>query len=273
MIREPVYQVVLASEEGAEQLFIMILDETEVVDGVKTRVLEEREFVNGKLKEISRNFYVICREHNDVFYFGEDVDTFTKGKVTGHGGAWRSGVDGARAGLMIAGTIKVGAKYYQEVAPGVAMDRGEDVSNTVTFETPAGTFENCLKVDESSALKGGMSLKVYAPGVGMIVDDELKLVSYGYGRTSPEGVIDVAALPRPKAIPGGRTEIKSAEEEMPAPVAAVVAKLHPTGTIKEVKREVHPDGKIVYAIEIMVDGLQHDVEATPDGTVLRNEAE
>jgi len=36
--------------------------------------VEEREEVDGELKEISRNFFAICREHGDVFYFGEEVD-------------------------------------------------------------------------------------------------------------------------------------------------------------------------------------------------------
>ncbi|MHC4198572.1 MAG: hypothetical protein ACYSU0_01075 [Planctomycetota bacterium] len=293
-ILQPGYQILLAEEDRTEQVFITVLDETETVDGIETRVVEEREFLNGKLKEVSRNFFTICKEHNDVFYHGEDVDDYKNGKVVGHGGAWRAGVKGARAGLMMQGKIEIGAKYYQEVAPEVAMDRAENVRDDVTVETPAGTFANCLKVIETSPLEpGAESLKVYAPGVGMIVDEDLKLARYGQGKppaaaaaVAPAEVEPpigetppaAAAAPKPKKpapAPSGKpaSEVEIQAGEMPAPVAAVIAKLYPKGRIHEVKREKHKGGQIVYAIEIFIGDQQYDVEAMPDGTVLRNEAE
>jgi len=73
-ILEPGYQLVLSGEEkdGTEiELIITVLDETEKVDGVKTRVVEERESADGELVEVSRNFFAICGETSSVFYFGE----------------------------------------------------------------------------------------------------------------------------------------------------------------------------------------------------------
>ena len=43
-------------------------------------------------------------------------------------GAWRSGVNGAKFGLMMPGSPKTGQKFYQEQAPGVGMDRAEILS-------------------------------------------------------------------------------------------------------------------------------------------------
>ena len=115
-----------------------------MVNGVETRVIEERETVDGALIEVSRNFFAICERTNSVFYFGEDVDIFDEeGNLESHEGAWRAGVDGARAGLLIAGTVLLGSHYHQEIAPEVAMDRAEDVSVTGSASTPAGTFNNC----------------------------------------------------------------------------------------------------------------------------------
>jgi len=37
----------------------------------------------------------------NVYYFGEDVDVYRDGKVVGHEGAWLSGREGAKFGLMI----------------------------------------------------------------------------------------------------------------------------------------------------------------------------
>jgi hypothetical protein len=137
--------------------------------------------VNGQLVEVSRNYFAISRRTSDVFYFGEEVDIYRDGKVTGHEGAWQSGVGGARFGLIMPGTPRRGARYYQEIAPLVAMDRAEVVSLSEKFTTPAGRFANCLKTKETSALESGREHKLYAPGIGLIYDGGLKLTKYGQG--------------------------------------------------------------------------------------------
>jgi hypothetical protein len=166
----------LVYEDGKDTLTITVLDETKTVDGVKTRVVEERETKNGRLEEVSRNYFAIDKVAGDVYYFGEDVDMYDKsGKVTGHGGSWLAGVNGARFGLMMPGEPKVGDKYYQEVAPGTAMDRAEVVSVTENFKAPAGEFKNCLRTRESSGLESGSEDKWYAPDVGLVKDADFVL--------------------------------------------------------------------------------------------------
>ncbi|PYV14117.1 MAG: hypothetical protein DMG07_12705 [Acidobacteria bacterium] len=135
-ILEPGYQLVL--EEGKERLTVTVLDETRMVEGVETRVLEERETKAGKLVEVSRNYFAISKRTNSAFYFGEEVDAYKDGKVAGHEGAWLAGVKGARFGLMMPGQVLLKGRYYQELAPGVAMDRAEIVSMSETVKTPAG---------------------------------------------------------------------------------------------------------------------------------------
>lgn len=177
-ILEPGYQLVY--KDGSEQLVITVLNETKVVDGVETRVVEENETKDGQPVEISRNYFAISKRTNSVFYFGEDVDIYESGKVTGHGGGWLSGVNGAKFGLAMPGLILLHARYQQEVAPGVAMDRAEIVSDSETVKTPAGEFKNCVKIEETSPLEpAAKEYKIYAPGVGQIQDDSLKLVKYG----------------------------------------------------------------------------------------------
>ena len=177
-ILDPGYQLVL--EHGSERLVISVLDETKVVDGVTTRVVEERETKNGALVEISRNFFARDPVSGDAYYFGEDVDMYTKGKVTSHEGAWVSGVTGAKFGLMMPGQPAVGARYYQEVAPKIAMDRAEIVSIADTAKVPAGTFTACVRVKETTPLEpGATEYKVHAPGIGLVQDGDLTLVRYG----------------------------------------------------------------------------------------------
>jgi hypothetical protein len=158
-------------------LTVTTLDETMLVDGVETRVVEEREAQNGALTEVSRNYVAIDVTTNDLYYFGEDVDTYMNGQVIGHEGAWLSGVNGARFGLLLPGSPVVGDRFYHEVAPGIALDRAEIISITEQVQTPAGTFTNCLHIEETSALEPDVGQKRYAPGVGLIQDDTFLLTS------------------------------------------------------------------------------------------------
>jgi hypothetical protein len=70
-------------------------------------------------------------------------------------------------------------KYYQEIAPGVAEDRAEVLSLSETADTPAGRFDHVLKTEESTPLEPGVKeFKLYAPGIGLLQDKELKLARY-----------------------------------------------------------------------------------------------
>ncbi|MFH1742774.1 MAG: hypothetical protein ABIH23_27530 [bacterium] len=181
-ILEPGYRLVFEGEEDGEEILltITVLDETEMVDGVETRIIEEREWVDDVLIEVSRNFFAICTRTNSVFYFGEDVDIYDdEGNLESHDGAWRAGVDGARAGLMISGMPLIGSRYSQEVAPDIAMDRAEDLSLTEVVSTPAGTFENCLLVKETTPIEPDVEeYKLYAPGIGLVQEGDLQLTEY-----------------------------------------------------------------------------------------------
>jgi hypothetical protein len=178
-ILEPDFQVVLESED--EKLAITVLDETKKINEVTTRVVEEREWKNGEVIEVSRNFFAICEKTKDVFYFGEEVDMYEDGKLASHSGAWLAGNDGARAGLIMPGQPRIGMKYYQELAPGVAMDRAEVVSLDDGLKTPAGKFSKCLKTKESTPLNPSeKEFKIYAPGIGLIQDEDLLLTKHGF---------------------------------------------------------------------------------------------
>jgi hypothetical protein len=177
-VLEPGFQLIL--QGGDIKLQITVLDETKTVDGVVTRVVEEKEWKDGQLHEIAKNYFAMCEQTKDVFYFGEDVDFYENGKVVKHDGSWLAG-NGNRAGLMMAGMPKQKMKYYQEIAPGLAMDRAEILSLDETCKTPAGTFPKCMKVKEGSAIEiAATEYKYYAPAIGFVGDESLRLVKYGF---------------------------------------------------------------------------------------------
>jgi hypothetical protein len=182
-ILEPNYQLVFVGEEAGEEaeLTITVLNETREVNGTETRVVEERETLGGQLVEVSRNFFAICEETNSVFYFGEEVDDYEDGRIVAHEGAWLAGEDANRAGIIMPGTILVGARYYQEIAPNVALDRAEIVDMGQVIQTPAGEFTDTLLTQETTPLEPDVvEVKYYAAGIGLIQDAELQLQRHGF---------------------------------------------------------------------------------------------
>lgn len=182
------YQCVSEGEcDEVEELVITVLNQTRKfklkIDGEKktviTRVVRERETANGELVEISRNFFAECDNTQDVYYFGERVNIYEDGKVVSHDGAWLAGRHGAKPGIIFpGGAFLLNAKYFQEVAPGIALDRAEHVEMGLEVETPAGSFEDCVFIEETTPLEpGDISEKTYCPGVGLVFDNELELVT------------------------------------------------------------------------------------------------
>ena len=181
-ILEPGYQLVLEGKQGNETfgLVTTVRDETKTIGGIETRVVEENESINGDTVEVSRNYLAYCEQTSSIFYFGEEVNMYREGKVVGHEGSWLA--EGKnKPGILIPGTVLLGSRYYEEIAPGIAMDRAEIISTAETLKTQAGMFTGCLKVKEGNAMNPmEKEYKLYAPGVGLIQDENLQLVKYGF---------------------------------------------------------------------------------------------
>jgi len=187
--------------DEAEAVTVTILNDTEMVDGQLTRVLEELESEDGEISERSFNFVNQCPNTQDIYYWGEDVCVAAdSGSVSdeppfaGHidceaigmafgGGAWRAGLEGARPGLLFpGGAFLLGARYFQELA-GNALDWATNAESGLTVEDPAnGDFEDCVLVLDRNLLEDPKSKeagdeKIYCPGIGIVRDEELELES------------------------------------------------------------------------------------------------
>ena len=172
--------VFAGNEDGAHhRLTITVTPKTRVIDGIRTRIVIERETSNEHLEEISENYYAIDRRTKNVYYFGEDVNIYNHGVVINHESSWRSGVDGAKFGLIMPADTPVGTVFLQEQAPGVAQDQAEIVQTGIRAHTAAGTFNGAFKTRETSVLEpDSEEFKLYAPGLGLVQDDTLTLVSF-----------------------------------------------------------------------------------------------
>ncbi len=180
----PGWQVRLESDEGV--VVNTVLKATRVVAGVRTRVVEEMEFEKDGSElvpvERSLNFFAVCLQTGSVFYFGEEVHFFDDegNEIPGTGG-WLAGLNGARAGIIMPGTLLTGGGYYQETAPAdSALDKGRIVSIEKSCEVGSFNLEKCVEVEDTSDCSSGSDRKVFAAGIGNVVDEDLELVSKGF---------------------------------------------------------------------------------------------
>lgn len=152
------------------------------IDGhkVEARIMEDREFVGGKLKEITLDYFAQS-DAGAVYYLGEKVDVYRDGKVVGHEGAWLVGEHNAKPGLLIPAHPKVGDKFRSEDVPGIAVEDDEVVSVEETVVVPSGTYKHCVKVRETVSGEAP-EYKYYAPSIGVVREapsgGDIKLISH-----------------------------------------------------------------------------------------------
>lgn len=156
-------------EGGGERVQITVLDETEVVGSVTTRVVEEREWEDGEQVEVSRNFFAQASD-GTVCYFGETV--------VPEAGEWRADDPGNRPGIIMPGDPRPGMQFVMEVGPGEAEDMGVVMALGEPTTVPAGTFTDTIVIQEIDPLDGARENKVFAAGVGFLVDEDMELVRY-----------------------------------------------------------------------------------------------
>lgn len=129
-------------------------------------VVQDREFENGELSEVATDYFAQA-DDGTVYYLGEDVDEYKKGKVVGHGGAWMLGKDTRKLGVLLPANPKVGDKFMSEDVPKITTENDEVVSVSETVTVPAGAYQNCMKVKEMLS-DGKTEYKYYAQGVGVV---------------------------------------------------------------------------------------------------------
>jgi len=182
----PGWQTVLESEE--EKAVITVLNDTRMVDGVNTRVVEELAFEKDGEDlipiERSLNFYTICEQTGSAFYWGEDsMELDENGNVIATTGSWLAGTNGARPGIIMPGTLLVGGGYYEEIAPSdSALDKAHIVKITDECEAGEFNFDNqCVETGNTSDCeKKAAEEKAYVSGIGNVKDEDLEITSFGF---------------------------------------------------------------------------------------------
>jgi len=153
---------------------------TFLVNGVdvQTRVLQETEFEDGVLKEISLNFFAQA-DDGTVYYFGETVDNYEHGVVVDNDGSWLVGgptlpgdppdtASTPTPAVFMPANPQVGQSWKPEDIFPIVDETTTAVALNRRVRVLAGSFEGVMQVRETSRLNSDAESKWYAPGVGVI---------------------------------------------------------------------------------------------------------
>lgn len=143
---------------------------TKVIDGVKTRVVWDRDFGDGELEEVELAFFA-QDDKGRVWNFGEYPEEYANGKFDGAPNVWITGLDGARGGIHMLADPEVGDAYVEGLVRKIDFyDVSTVAAKGLNNCVPTGCYDDVLYVKETSPLDktSGIQTKYYAPDTGLI---------------------------------------------------------------------------------------------------------
>ena len=148
---------------------------TKTIDGVETRVVEDRLYLDNVLEERTVDYYAQDKCGN-VWYFGEDTATLdAHGKVVSRDGSFHAGSHGAQPGVYMQAHPEVGREFRQEWSSGQAEDRFTALDLSTKIKVPAGSFDHALRTKEATDLEPDvLDNKYYVKGIGEVAELAVK---------------------------------------------------------------------------------------------------
>src|SRR5215813_561439 len=163
-------RIVEGGESKPHSVTFTVTDLSKMVDGVRTVVAWDRDFLEGELQEQELAFFAQDDQGN-VWNFGEYPEEYENGKFTGAPSTWIRGTGHAYGGIHMLARPVDGATYREGLVPPIDFDDVSKVSLTgQTTCMRSGCFRNVLVVDETSPNDpvSGHQIKYYSPGVGLV---------------------------------------------------------------------------------------------------------
>ena len=164
-------------EIETEREEILVTEDTKDILGVTSRVVQEREFVDGVLTEDNLSYYAQDTEGN-VWLLGEAETEYEYDEAgnlieTDDSDSWLAGEGQSLPGFIMEASPEVGEGYYQRFDIGEEEDQAEIVNLDAAI-SDFGNYDDVLQIKEFSALESdGFDYEYYAPGVGQVFTEEL----------------------------------------------------------------------------------------------------
>lgn len=165
-----VYQgwIVEGGESKPHSVVFTVTDVTKTVDGVRTVVAWDRDFLDGRLQEQELALFA-QDDRGNLWNFGEYPEEWDNGRLTGAPDTWIRGAGGAYGGIHMLARPGAGSRYVEGRVPAIEFyDLTRVIRTSQATCVPAHCFRRVLVTDEWSPGQSGHQIKYYAPGVGLV---------------------------------------------------------------------------------------------------------
>jgi hypothetical protein len=147
---------------------MIVTHRTKMILGIRSTVVRDTVSQNGKPIERTFDWYAQDK-HGNVWYMGENSLELRNGHFVRASDSWKSGVNGAKPGIIMRAHPLLGDTYRQEFyPPGGALDQAHVFGHRGSLNVPDGTFRRPLVTVEWSPVEPQLEKKVYAAGLGEI---------------------------------------------------------------------------------------------------------
>jgi hypothetical protein len=152
----------------------VVTHQTKEILGIRCTVVRDTVSEHQRPIERTLDFYA-QDEQGNVWYLGEDSFELKHGRFVKASDSWRSGVNGAKPGIIMPANPRPGDRYRQEYYPsGEALDQARVLGFRGRVTVPYGTFKRSLVTSEFSPLEPQTEEKYYVAGVGEILERVVK---------------------------------------------------------------------------------------------------
>jgi hypothetical protein len=143
------------------------------VAGITTTVVTVDDYHNGELHDVTADYFAQGVD-GTVYSVGERDDEYENGtivKIINHADAWLTGDHGNQPGVFMPADPAVGATFFPEHVPDVAIEQSTVIAVEQSIITAAGTFEGCVVTKDIDLPQGTSEEKAYCPQVGLVRED------------------------------------------------------------------------------------------------------
>jgi hypothetical protein len=136
---------------------------------VDAAIVRDDDYEDGELVERTFDYFAQA-DDGTVYYLGEDVDNYRRGRVVNHEGSWLYGRDTDVLGVAMPAEPKLGDQWRFEDVPGVTTESDRVEETGMRARAGGRDFTAAIRVQEFVQPEGEVEYKLYAPGAGVILE-------------------------------------------------------------------------------------------------------
>ena len=135
----------------------------------RAAIVEDRSYEGGLLREVALDHYAQA-DDGTVYYLGEDVDYYERGRVVSHEGAFRYGRDTRALGVAMPARPLAGQRFAIEDISGQGSEHNTVTRRVAHVAVSGGIYRDVVQIDGWVLPDREHEVKLYGRGVGLLTE-------------------------------------------------------------------------------------------------------